>query len=91
MPGVITPSAGARRDAVRTSGCDLWATADFSWENNAKNRPISVVPPWDYPPMIARRSKGDPGVICRQPRQGKSPNGDRTATCRRPPGDRWTR
>ena len=26
MPGAIKPSAGALRDAVRTSGGDLWAT-----------------------------------------------------------------
>ena len=79
---------GRRRDAAEHRAVTCGPPSDFSWENIAKNRPISAGPPWDYPPMIARRSDGDPGMICRQPRQGKSPNGDCTVTARPPAGVR---
>ena len=35
--------------------------------------------PHGHPPFSVGKPDGDPGVICRQPRHGKSPNGDRTA------------
>ena len=82
----INSSAGIPRGAAQSPaglhsatrghlGCN-WRKKTHRWLHG--HTPFSVGTP-----------DGDPGVICRQPRHGLSPNGDRTATCSHPPGDRW--
>ena len=76
-----TPRGAAQSPASRRSatsgnlGCN-WRKKTHRW-------------PHGHPPFAVGTPDGDPGLICRQPRHGKSPNSDRTATCRHPPGDRW--
>ena len=73
--GVAQSPAGLCSTTRGNLGCNWWKKT-HRW-------------PQGHPPFSVGTPDGDPGVICRQPRHGKSPNGDRTATCRRPPGDRW--
>ena len=82
----INSSAGVPRGAAQSPAGLRSATRGnlgCNWRKKTHRRPHG------HPPFSVGTPDGDPGVICRQPRHGKSPNGDRTATCRRPPGDRW--
>ena len=82
----INSSAGAPWGAARSPAGRRSATGGnlgCNWRKKTHRRPHG------HPPFAVGTPDGDPVVICRQPRHGKSPNGDRTATCRRLPGDRW--
>ena len=86
MSGAIKPSASAPRGAARSPAGLRSATRGnlgCNWQKKTHRRLHGD------PPFSVGTPDGDPGVICRQPRHGKSSNGVRWETTGSSLDHRW--